>query len=251
MAATGFSGEAPPLLGEVLVQQQLVDAPLVDAALVRQQEVRNAKVAESSLIRVDAAKLDELINLVGELIIAGAGAQLEARRFKAPKLVEATGVLSRLVEDVRDSALTLRMGLPDQSAMRPTQWPQIRYYWQLWLALLARRRSGLARGGCRAGLDGHGLGPDRSGRCCRIDRGAGHPARAAGNRGGGGLAVLGAPAGFPALAAVRALGALRALRALRARSFLAPLAALAALAGLADLAPGLHHFTSRLRRLTA
>ena len=65
--------------------------------------------SESSLIRVDAAKLDQLIDLVGELIIAGAGASMVARKFKAPELSEATMLVSRLVEDVRDSALTLRM----------------------------------------------------------------------------------------------------------------------------------------------
>lgn len=107
--ACQITGELPPLIGEVLVEQQLVDAPLVDAAVDHQQEARKARAGEPTLIRVDAAKLDQLINLVGELIIAGAGAQLVARRVKVPELVEATGVLSRLVEDVRDSALNLRM----------------------------------------------------------------------------------------------------------------------------------------------
>lgn len=67
------------------------------------------RTAETSLIRVDAAKLDQLIDLVGELIIAGAGASMVARKFKAPELTEATAQVSRLVENVRDSALTLRM----------------------------------------------------------------------------------------------------------------------------------------------
>jgi two-component system, chemotaxis family, sensor kinase CheA len=70
---------------------------------------RDNKSNEASLIRVDASKLDQLINLVGELIIAGAGANLVARAHKSPQLIEATNVLSRLVEDVRDSALNLRM----------------------------------------------------------------------------------------------------------------------------------------------
>ncbi|WP_339450578.1 chemotaxis protein CheA [Pseudomonas sp. JAI120] len=64
---------------------------------------------EASLIRVDAAKLDQLINLVGELIIAGAGANLVAVRSGIGEMIEATSLLSRLVEEVRDSALTLRM----------------------------------------------------------------------------------------------------------------------------------------------
>ncbi|MGZ5054757.1 MAG: chemotaxis protein CheA, partial [Methylobacter sp.] len=64
---------------------------------------------EANLIRVDADKLDDLINLVGELIIAGAGTNLIARRVGLADLVESTATLSRLVEDVRDSALALRM----------------------------------------------------------------------------------------------------------------------------------------------
>jgi len=70
---------------------------------------KSATHNESNLIRVDAAKLDQLINLVGELIIAGAGANLVAVRSGIGEMIEATSLLSRLVEEVRDSALTLRM----------------------------------------------------------------------------------------------------------------------------------------------
>lgn len=102
-------GEQQRPIGEVLIAQKVVQPPVVAAALDKQQELREARTGEPSLIRVDAAKLDQLINLVGELIIAGAGANLVAHRHKVPDLVEATAVLSRLVEDVRDSALNLRM----------------------------------------------------------------------------------------------------------------------------------------------
>ena len=60
-------------------------------------------------MRVDADKLDHLINLVGELIIAAAGANLIARRMRNVELQESTSTLSDLVEAVRDSALQLRM----------------------------------------------------------------------------------------------------------------------------------------------
>jgi two-component system chemotaxis sensor kinase CheA len=96
-------------IGEVLVEQQLVSPPVVEAALKKQQQIKENKKNEASLIRVDADKLDELINLVGELIIAGAGTNLIARRAKMPDLIESTATLSRLVEEVRDSALALRM----------------------------------------------------------------------------------------------------------------------------------------------
>ena len=96
-------------IGEVLVEQQLVSPPVVEAALEKQKQIKDNKKNEASLIRVDAEKLDELINLVGELIIAGAGTNLIARRVGLADLIESTATLSRLVEEVRDSALALRM----------------------------------------------------------------------------------------------------------------------------------------------
>lgn len=102
--------EQPPRpIGEVLVEQHLVSPPVVEAALKKQEQVKEHKKAEANLIRVDAEKLDELINLVGELIIAGAGTNLIARNAGIADLTESTATLSRLVEEVRDSALALRM----------------------------------------------------------------------------------------------------------------------------------------------
>ncbi|MDD5215850.1 MAG: chemotaxis protein CheA, partial [Methylococcales bacterium] len=96
-------------IGEVLVEQQMVSPPVVEAALKKQEQVKEHKKAEANLIRVDADKLDELINLVGELIIAGAGTSLIAQKAGMADLMESTATLSRLVEEVRDSALALRM----------------------------------------------------------------------------------------------------------------------------------------------
>ena len=103
------SDELQQPIGEVLIEHRLVSAPLVATALEKQQQIKDHKKTESSLIRVDAEKLDELINLVGELIIAGAGTSLIAQRANMADLVESTATLSRLVEEVRDSALALRM----------------------------------------------------------------------------------------------------------------------------------------------
>jgi two-component system chemotaxis sensor kinase CheA len=96
-------------IDQVLVEQQVVHAPEIEEALKKPQQVKDSRKTENSLIRVDAGKLDQLINLIGELIIAGAGANLAARNAGASEVVEATAVLARLVEEVRDSALTLRM----------------------------------------------------------------------------------------------------------------------------------------------
>ncbi|WP_254847130.1 chemotaxis protein CheA [Pseudomonas fluorescens] len=82
---------------------------LPDAAAPSIKAGKGTASNDGNLIRVDAAKLDQLINLVGELIIAGAGANLVAVRSGIGEMIEATSLLSRLVEEVRDSALTLRM----------------------------------------------------------------------------------------------------------------------------------------------
>lgn len=96
-------------IGEVLVGEQIVQPVVVEAALEKQRQVKEGKSGETSLVRVDASKLDQLINLVGELIIAGAGANLVAQQSGATELYEATTSMSRLVEEIRNSALNLRM----------------------------------------------------------------------------------------------------------------------------------------------
>ena len=104
----GGDGRIRPI-GEVLMAEQMVQPSVMQAALEKQKQIKEHKSSEASLIRVDADKLDQLINLVGELIIAGAGASLIAQRAGVTELHESMATLSRLVEEVRDSALTLRM----------------------------------------------------------------------------------------------------------------------------------------------
>ncbi len=98
-----------PQLGEILVEKKMVQPEIVEAAAAKQKQVAEKKTAEARLIRVQADKLDQLIDLVGELVIAGASANLLAQKSGQGNLVEATSVLSRLVENIRDSALQLRM----------------------------------------------------------------------------------------------------------------------------------------------
>ncbi len=95
-------------LGEVLTQAGAVHPAVVAAALDKQQ-IRDHRSDESRLIRVDAGKLDQLIDLVGELVIAGSTTQTVARRGGDLELLESTRVLLQLVEDLRNSVLTLRM----------------------------------------------------------------------------------------------------------------------------------------------
>ncbi|HQO28780.1 MAG TPA: chemotaxis protein CheA, partial [Accumulibacter sp.] len=86
-----------------------VHPAVVEAAATRQAAVGEKKAVEARMIRVQADKLDHLIDLVGEMVIAGAGANLLAQRSGQTNLLESTSVLLRLVEDIRDAALQLRM----------------------------------------------------------------------------------------------------------------------------------------------
>ena len=107
-------------LGQVLSDTVGVAPAVVDAALKKQQRSRrtvsreaggaNAAPADDQrFIRVQANRLDDVINLLGELVIAGAGAALLAKQTKQRKLVEANAQISRLIEEIRNGTLQLRM----------------------------------------------------------------------------------------------------------------------------------------------
>ncbi|WP_053130158.1 chemotaxis protein CheA [Pseudomonas sp. MIACH] len=85
-----------------------VEPGLVTAAPQR-PAASEAKTRDGNYVRVNADKLDELINLVGELVIASAGASLLARSCNNDPLQEATSTVSGLVEEILDGALHLRM----------------------------------------------------------------------------------------------------------------------------------------------
>lgn len=60
-------------------------------------------------LRIQADKLDNLINLVGELVIASASVSLDAERSGDTVARESAANLNLLVEEIRDSSLNLRM----------------------------------------------------------------------------------------------------------------------------------------------
>ena len=101
--------QVPTPLGEILIENKVVHKEIVEAAVAKQTQITDKKAKDAQLVRVHADKLDQLIDLVGELVIAGASANLLALKSKQSELVEATSILSRLVENIRDSALQLRM----------------------------------------------------------------------------------------------------------------------------------------------
>jgi two-component system chemotaxis sensor kinase CheA len=112
-AASGATDTEVPAtsqqIGEILIEGGAVSAGVVDAALAKQKQVKDTKAQEARSLRIDADKLDQLIELVGELVVASAGVQNVAQMLAQGQLTEASEVLTRLVEEVRDRALSLRM----------------------------------------------------------------------------------------------------------------------------------------------
>jgi len=119
-AQSGALAEGLPApLGEVLQSTAGVSPLVVSAALKKQQKQRdggpgpagaNASAAdEGRFIRVQADRLDDVINLLGELVIAGAGAALLARQTRQGTLIEANAEIGRLIEEIRNGTLQLRM----------------------------------------------------------------------------------------------------------------------------------------------
>lgn len=85
-------------------------APSVEAETAPHEKRRNAdRLDGNRFIRIEAAKLDALINRVGELVISAASSRLHAKQTADSDMIQAVEVLSQLVEGIRDDALNLRM----------------------------------------------------------------------------------------------------------------------------------------------
>jgi len=117
-AAVAASEGCAPHLGEILQSTLGVSPQVVVAALQKQQKQRPREPVagagtspgdDNRFIRVQADRLDEVINLLGELVIAGAGASLLARNSRQGALIEANQQITRLIEEIRNGTLQLRM----------------------------------------------------------------------------------------------------------------------------------------------
>jgi len=58
------------LVGNILVEENMIQKYILEAALTKQENVKKREESNRKLIRIDAEKLDHLINLIGELVIA-------------------------------------------------------------------------------------------------------------------------------------------------------------------------------------
>ncbi|MDP2004127.1 MAG: chemotaxis protein CheA [Rubrivivax sp.] len=115
LQSTAAASGPTPLLGQVLQESTGVSPSVVAKALTKLNKPAAARDGapaagdDHRFIRVQANRLDEVINLLGELVIAGAGASLLARGTRQSDLIEANAQISRLIEEIRNGTLQLRM----------------------------------------------------------------------------------------------------------------------------------------------
>jgi two-component system chemotaxis sensor kinase CheA len=102
------------LIGEALIETGLVSGDKVESALAEQRHVRAAqkKRQESdgaASIRVPAAKLDQLVDLVGELVTVQARLSQTVAGLHDTLLLSIAEEVERLTGELRDNALNIRM----------------------------------------------------------------------------------------------------------------------------------------------
>ena len=114
MEADGFDGAFAFRLDTA------VAAPEVEAALRAAGDVESVEVADEVVesatdagrarhIRVDLRRLDELMNLIGELVLARGRLDALSRRFAEPDLADVTGDIGRLSASLQHEILQARM----------------------------------------------------------------------------------------------------------------------------------------------
>jgi two-component system chemotaxis sensor kinase CheA len=103
--------------GELLVEQGIVSPEKVQSALVEQQHVKSVRKERSEIppaeaaasIRVPAERLDQLINLVGEMVTVQAHLTQVSFAGGDPTFIAISEEVERLTNELRDTALNIRM----------------------------------------------------------------------------------------------------------------------------------------------
>lgn len=110
-------------IGELLVDRKVVTPQDVDAALTEQQHFKKIaeekkaaddyksqqKTGAQQSIRVNSEKLDQLIDLVGELVTFNARLSQSAQESKMATLVALSEQSERLILSLRDTSMDMRM----------------------------------------------------------------------------------------------------------------------------------------------
>ncbi len=114
IAAEPTAGTPVPRVGELLVNAGATSRDHVQAALLTQQHLgamreTRQKVEAESTLRVPAAKLDGLVNIVGELVTMQARLSAYSRESGDAGITFIAEEVERLTETLRESAMSMRM----------------------------------------------------------------------------------------------------------------------------------------------
>ena len=101
-------------IGELLVESGLVHEGKIESALAEQEhlkEVRKSRQEKevAASIRVPAERLDHLVDMVGELVTIQSRLNQVATRIKDGTLLQVSEEVERLISELRDSTMSIRM----------------------------------------------------------------------------------------------------------------------------------------------
>lgn len=101
-------------VGEVLLENKIVTKPQLDSALEEQKQINKVLEKKRSLtttgsVRVDSTKLDELVDLVGEMVTVQAHLSELASHKQDASIISIAEQLERLTSELRDNSMSMRM----------------------------------------------------------------------------------------------------------------------------------------------
>lgn len=94
-------------IGEEIIEKTSVDEEYVRRALWKKQ--KSQEVQNASTIRVKIDKLDNLINLIGEMVISVSRITMIARDTGLKEIINSSDQLNRISRDLQEQVMNLRM----------------------------------------------------------------------------------------------------------------------------------------------
>jgi two-component system chemotaxis sensor kinase CheA len=98
-------------LGEMLIREKQADAREVSSALREQRKTPDSSGATARTVKVDTKKLDDLVNMVGELVIAQSlvSSNESILGVKDQKLFRDLSHMARITSELQNTAMSMRM----------------------------------------------------------------------------------------------------------------------------------------------
>ncbi len=109
------SGQAEGRVGEILVEKQQATSKQVDKALKKQNEPTsqksNKKVTSDNTVRVTTSRLDAMVDMVGELVIAQSMVSQDLNEYYTSndRLERNVRHLDKITRDLQDLSMSMRM----------------------------------------------------------------------------------------------------------------------------------------------